>query len=230
MPESSPQYPLLILDSASTNISIGIRLNPSDAGVWYDSDEQAGISIFRGIEFCLKKSQTTFKDLSSILYCAGPGSMLGIRTAAMALRTWLHTAQSSLSIYQYKSLSLAAAERCLSNNSVPFTIVLDARRSRWHTLTITEQNWQENIQSITSEDLSQIQHEIFLPEGFATWTELSFPFQKCSYTPHLFADTSFLRKLAYKTTSPNVFMTEKPIYQKWDATIRAQTKPKIRDE
>jgi tRNA threonylcarbamoyladenosine biosynthesis protein TsaB len=224
VPETPPNYPLLILDTASANISIGLRISQSDTGTWYSSNEQAGKSIFRGIEYCLKKSRTQFKDISSILYCEGPGSMLGIRTTTMALRTWIHTVNSSLKIYKYRSLSLAAAELHLNNYPLPFTVILDARRSRWHTLTVANQDWREEIKYISSEDVSKIQNEIFLIEGFPTWAEISFSHQKCSYSPQLFSDHTLFQKLAHITISPNVFMTENPIYQKWDSTVKKPTK------
>ncbi|MBL4575227.1 MAG: hypothetical protein JKY51_03900 [Opitutaceae bacterium] len=224
MPKSPPQYPLLILDTASAKISVGLRLNQSDAGIWFNSDEKAGVSIFRGIQFCLEKSPIQLENILSIIYCEGPGSILGIRTATMALRTWIHTAASPLSIYRYKSLSLAAAGLGFNNTETsPFSVILDARRGRWHTLTTTQQDFLGEIKSIDSNQASLIPHTIFYPKGFPLKTSLPFTYQECDYTPSLLSNTALLEKIVQQTISPDVFITGETTYQKW--TPELTTKP-----
>src|SRR5256885_17025634 len=75
--------PLLVLDAASARVQVGV-LSAGDASRWETSNEEAGVGVFR----CLEKLAVRPADCGAWLYCDGPGSVLGIRTVAMALRAW----------------------------------------------------------------------------------------------------------------------------------------------
>src|SRR6267142_6499721 len=93
--------PLLILDAASARVQVGVwrRDGTSD---WQSSDEEAGIGVFRGIE----KLGVRVADVGAFVFCDGPGSILGIRTVAMALRTWVLLKPRP--VFGYSSLALVA--------------------------------------------------------------------------------------------------------------------------
>lgn len=67
------------------------------------------------------------QDLEAIAFCDGPGSVLGIRLAAAALRVW-RVARPGLAAYAFHSLPL------LASAAPGETIIADARRDTWHAI------------------------------------------------------------------------------------------------
>jgi hypothetical protein len=56
-----------------------------------------------------------FKDKLGIIYCYGPGSTLGLRSALTAINVWLRFSQEKLKVYCYSSLSMA---KCLAQSGI----------------------------------------------------------------------------------------------------------------
>ena len=75
--------PLLLIDAASARIQVGI-LGAGEPPRWSSRQEEAGIGIFE----CLDELGDEMDSVRSFAFCEGPGSILGIRTSAMALRIW----------------------------------------------------------------------------------------------------------------------------------------------
>jgi hypothetical protein len=51
--------------------------------------------------------QSGFVDKAGIIYCYGPGSTLGLRSALMAINVWNKFCEKRLKLYRYSSLSMA---------------------------------------------------------------------------------------------------------------------------
>src|SRR3954468_553528 len=75
--------PVLVLDAASTPIQAG-WLERSVGSRWQTSSLEAGIGGFTAVETL----KVDVNQAGAFVFCEGPGSILGIRTVAMAIRTW----------------------------------------------------------------------------------------------------------------------------------------------
>src|SRR4051812_19637711 len=118
--------PLLVLDAASARVQVGWfgGGDPIDAR-WESADEEAGTGVFR----CIERLGVDVNVARAFVFCDGPGSVLGIRTTAIAVRTWCALAPRS--VFSYHSLALVAES--LGRDGV--TVISDARRELWHALT-----------------------------------------------------------------------------------------------
>src|SRR5688572_29857032 len=96
---------ILVLDAASTQVAVGL-LQADESAIWVQSSDDASQGVFRGTESVLKKASFSLEAIDAFVFCAGPGSMLGTRTIAMTLRTWV--VLKPRPIYSYYSLTAAA--------------------------------------------------------------------------------------------------------------------------
>jgi tRNA threonylcarbamoyladenosine biosynthesis protein TsaB len=199
--------PLLLIDSASNRIQVGLFAADGTAG-WKSSTEEAGIGIFQSIEAL----GVGLDEVQAFAFCTGPGSVLGIRTAAMALRTW--NALIPRPLFGYSSLALVA--EALGRSDV--SVVADARRELWHRYQLGGE-----LIRVPVTDLSG---ELVMPEGFRHW---SVPPPGLASTPYLVKDL-FARAenapLFTETPAPDAFLHEEPSYVTWSPQIhRAPPKP-----
>src|SRR5690625_7970577 len=67
---------------------------------WIGSREVAGRSVFAGVQEIFKSERISLKNLSGFFFCEGPGSMLGVRIAAMAIRGWQTMLDAPLPIFE----------------------------------------------------------------------------------------------------------------------------------
>ena len=123
------------------------------AGVWRDgrwasfvrADGPAVESLFAITDGALRDAGVKLSELSGYIFAEGPGSVLGLRSAAMALRAWRVTpgvgekpvlAGCSLRL----AAALAAAERPAEG---PFTVFAASRRDRWNVLAARSEHREE---------------------------------------------------------------------------------------
>src|SRR5205085_2213208 len=92
--------PLLLIDAASAQVQVGWLERHEDG--WQHSAEEAGVGIFQAID-ALNRD---VGDAGAFVFCDGPGSILGIRTAAMAIRTW--NVLKPRPVFAYSSLAVVA--------------------------------------------------------------------------------------------------------------------------
>src|SRR5690349_20345122 len=94
--------PLLLIDAASTQVQVGWLPN-ADKPRWESSGEEAGVGIFRA----LAELGADLDSGGAFLYCDGPGSILGVSTAAITIRTF--NVLRSRPVLAYHSLALVAS-------------------------------------------------------------------------------------------------------------------------
>jgi tRNA threonylcarbamoyladenosine biosynthesis protein TsaB len=82
----------------------------------------------------LKKAHLKFTDIKSYAVCIGPGSMLGIRVSAMAVRTWATLYQRP--IYVWESLRLLAEHALEQGVKAPFAVINESRLKRWNFVSV----------------------------------------------------------------------------------------------
>lgn len=202
--------PLLVLDAASSRVQVGVLTRDGGAS-WEACDDEAGVAVFTGIE----KLGVKVSDAGAFLFCDGPGSILGIRTVAMALRTW--SVLKPRPFFAYTSLALVAHASGRSDLSV----IADARRDAWHHYRIGE-----GLRRIPTSALPT-DTQLVTPEGFRNWTPLPAAVRR---TPYSVAD--LLPRVAeldlfLPTDAPDAFLHEEPSYVTWTPQIHRAPAAKI---
>jgi tRNA threonylcarbamoyladenosine biosynthesis protein TsaB len=145
--------PLLVLDAASARIQVGV-LEPAGSARWAVSEAEAGVGLFLSLE-------SLAVDISSIgafAYAEVPGSVLGIRTAAMAIRTW--QVLKPRPAFAYNALAVVAEGLGEPN----LTIIADARRGLWHSFRLG--------QPPAKVPSAELGGPLATPEGFRQWEAL----------------------------------------------------------
>lgn len=191
---------LLLIDAASVRIQVG-WLSPDQPARWANSDEESGVGVFR----CLEQLAIQPANAGAFVFCDGPGSVLGIRTVAMALRTW--NVISPRPVFAYHSLALVA--EALGRPEA--TIIADARREAWHCVSIGS-----NLRRVPAAELTG---ELIMPDGFRHWSNLPPGVMRTSYSLADLLPQVADRDLFRATNAPDAFLHEEPSYATWTPQI-----------
>jgi tRNA threonylcarbamoyladenosine biosynthesis protein TsaB len=188
--------PLLLIDAASLRVQVG-WLERDRPPRWSAIEEEAGVAVFLGIETLGVRP----RDAGAYVFCDGPGSILGIRTVAMALRTWCALAPRP--VFAYHSLEVIAH----ALDRPDLHVIADARRDSWHCVTTSSP-----LRRIPTAELTG---ELVTPEEFRNWTPLPANVARVPYSletmlPHV-ADRDLFRA----TDAPDAFLHEEPSYATW---------------
>lgn len=192
--------PLLLLDAASGVVQVGL-LGAAGGDRWASSTEEAGIGIFRGLE----SLQFDPADVRAFAFCDGPGSILGIRSTAMALRTW--NVLQPRPVYRYCSLELVA--HALAQPGLQ--VIADARRETWHRFTAGGR-----LERIATADLAG---PLVMPAGFRHWSALPAGVTTTPYNLASLLATAGAADIFTATDSPDAFLHEEPSYKTWTPQI-----------
>ncbi len=206
---------ILVLDAASQSTQAGL-LRHGSPWIWHRTREEAGSGIFAGTETVLTEAGLTPGEIDAFVFCEGPGSMLGTRTIAMALRTW--QVLRPRPAYAYQSLAVAGRGEWTQKPRA-FAVIADARRDTWHVQPVGADGTLPPLQRVTANDLPA--GELVTPENFRTWAALSRPVATGSYDlaklfPAL-GDGHFF----HPSEAPDAFQHEAPQYRKWSATVHS---------
>lgn len=207
---------LLVFDAASSRVQVGL-LRSNNRAQWRDSTEEAGRSIFTCTEALLKADHLSLDRIGAFVFCEGPGSMLGVRTVAMALRTW--RVLKSRPAFAYQSLAVAGRLEWTLHGARKFAMVADARRDSWHCQAVAADGTMTSLRRVAAVDLPE--GEIVTPENFRTWSVPPRLFGSCSYDlGKIFAalgEGDFFREME----DPEAFQHEAPEYKKSPARIHS---------
>lgn len=192
--------PILVLDAATAVVHVG-WLDSTSEMQWSKSSEESGVGIFR----CLEQLQRPVADAGCFLYCDGPGSILGIRTIAMAIRAW--TVTHPRPVFAFHSLELVA----LFQGDPELTVIADARRELWHCA--------RTNRGLTRVPASELHGALAMPEGFRTWSALPPKFTAVSYDLPTMFPKSLDFDLVREVDSPDAFLHEQPAYATWKPQV-----------
>ena len=182
---------------------------------WEVSDDEAGVAVFA----CVEKLGVRIEDVGAFAFCDGPGSVLGIRTVAMALRTWHLLKPSPM----FAFTSLAVVAHAIGRADVG--AIADARRESWHHYQIGR-----GLRRVPSAEVATGSRELVMPEGFRHWSALP-----GNVTPVPYSLAELLPRVAEadlfeETTAPDAFLHEEPSYVTWTPQIhRAPTSESRRE-
>lgn len=212
---------ILVLDAVSTQVAIGL-LRAAESAIWAQSSEEAGQGVFHGTETVLKQAGLTLDAVDAFVFCTGPGSMLGTRTVAMTLRTWL--VLKPRPVYAYQSLAaLARAE--WSRQPHAFTVIADARRESWHVQSVAADGTLAPLQRLAAPELPA--GELLTPAEFRAWSVRPAGVTNRGYDlAAIFAHLGNA-DLFTPDSAPDAFQHDAPDYKKWSAQMHsAETAPK----
>lgn len=203
--------PLLLLDAASSRVHVGWLEGGKDAR-WESSPEEAGTGIFR----CLESLGFDPGAAGSFAFCEGPGSILGIRTVAMALRTW--GVLQPKPAFAYCSLALVA--HALARKEVG--VIADGRRDTWHHFQLGR-----GLRRVTAADFSG---ELVMPDNFRHWAPLPAGVVRVPYAPPELLPRVMDAEIFRRVDEPDAFLHEEPSYVAWTPQVhRAPGERRNRD-
>jgi tRNA threonylcarbamoyladenosine biosynthesis protein TsaB len=198
---------LLLIDSASARVQACLwTKGEAEPPRWRTSDTEAGTGVFECVEVLLTESGLRIADVNAFVFCEGPGSVLGIRTAAVALRSW-RVITPGAAAYAYQSLDLVA--RALDRPEV--NVIADARRDTWHVIRAGTP-----LQRIPS---AELRGELIMPEHFRHWTPLPAGLKTTSYDLSMLLPALSQADLFRAVTEPDAFLHEDPTYVTWTPQI-----------
>jgi tRNA threonylcarbamoyladenosine biosynthesis protein TsaB len=129
-----PPEPCLVLDGSAR---VGVRVGVLRDGRWSGEGvaaEGALEATFACAESALRAAGLTLADIRSFAVCVGPGSILGIRVAALAARAW--ATLEPRPIFVWESLAAVAHTTLGAGSPRPFVVALESRLKRWNTLVV----------------------------------------------------------------------------------------------
>lgn len=130
---SAPE-PCLVLDGSAR---IGVRVGVLSGGRWVGqglSPDGALEGLFGCVEAALAEAKLSLADIRSFALCVGPGSVLGIRIASLAVRSW--SALEPRPIFVWESLAALARSALAAGEQGPFLVAAESRLKRWHALEV----------------------------------------------------------------------------------------------
>lgn len=218
VPPDSPIPPILYVDAASPVVAVGLQTDPlPESTIWRHVEAKADVAMFQAAEELLRNSALAVADLRAIVFCEGPGSLLGIRLAAMMIRTWsILPRKHPLVVFGYRSLQLLAADLLDSGRRPPFRIITDARRQSWNVLAVSAEGEVEKITRVPAGELNADESPVFYPQEFRSWQPMPDLAQAVSYRPETIATFGATSGLLHPVESPDAFMTEMPTYKTWE--------------
>lgn len=209
---------ILVLDAASTRLQVGF-LRRDRPAIWRRAEGEAGKALFALTDACLREAELTLADVRAFAFCAGPGSMLGVRTVAMALRTWQTLAPRPT--FQFESLHLIALDLARAGHPRPFAVIADARRDSWHALEVHADATLAPLRRVPAAELAGATHDLWQPTPLRAWSPPPRVTRACDYdlapllAQHADAD------VFHVTSAPDAFQHEAPDYKKWSAQVHS---------
>ena len=198
--------PLLVIDTASMQVQVGV-FRRDQPPRWAEETDEAGIAIFR----CIDRLGINPADIEAFAFCNGPGSTLGIRTAAMSIRTW--TALAPRPVFQFGSLSLLV--HSLGRNGVG--AIADARRDSWHC-----QFLDAPLQRIPTPGLTG---DLVTPENFRFWSARPDFVKTTPYRVESMFNAVPSAAIFEAAPEPDAFLHEPPAYATWTPHIHRSPNP-----
>lgn len=204
---------VLILDASASTVQVGC-VGPGGTR-WESSNEEAGVAVFASVA----KLGLDLASVSAFIFCEGPGSILGIRTTAAALRTWQVLGPRPM--WTYSSLALLAA----AWTGPEVTFIADARRDSWHL-------WapQRGLRRVATTSLPA-DTAFATPENFRHWAPLPAGTRTVPYRLEALWDSARHADLLRAAPEPDAFLHEEPSYVTWEPKIhQAEAKSIIRPQ
>lgn len=204
---------ILLIDSSSTGVQVAVWHRHWEPA-WSTKIGEAGEQVFAAVDDVLARSGKKLDAIDAFVFCDGPGSVLGIRTAAVALRTW--RVLRTRPVYAFCSLTVVAQSLALTQNKREFAVIADARRDSWHHVDVDANGNFSPLKRIPSAALAGT---LYTPEGFRHWTQPPASLQIVPYSLAALLPPLIDIELFSPTAEPDAFLHEEPVYQTWTPQV-----------
>jgi len=190
---SAPE-PCLVLDGSAR---AGVRVGVLSDGRWMGqgiSSDGALEGLFGCVGAALAEAKLSLGDIRSFALCVGPGSVLGIRIASLAVRSW--AALEPRPIFVWESLAGIARSALAAGEKGPFLVAAESRLKRWHALEVGADGTQgapfeAEAAQLNASGLRVLASSEAAPAVLTSHVAVPPPW---SALPSFFAQTGFLRE------------------------------------
>lgn len=207
---------ILFLDASSPMVQVGILHQNKWIG-YFKSKEQVLQSLFQGVEVSLKMAGMELEEITSFAYCEGPGSLLGIRVVAMAIRGWIELEIfKDKEVYGYNSfeLSLELIKK-VYNYDGSYYVVSGARKGVWNILGSEENG---NVREIEDSELKKLRGDLwYFKQRKLSSEERDLDLREFDYNLENCAESFEEKELLRKIEEPDVLFVREQEYVKWDS-------------
>ncbi|MDQ8203311.1 hypothetical protein [Pelagicoccus sp. SDUM812003] len=221
MPSAQPNYPLLAIDTCSKLTWVGLKTDASSLLERSDGRDPSK-SLFPLVSEALDQAGLRLEELRSIVFCEGPGSMLGARTAVMTLRAWQGIGiPAANTVFAYHSLALGQAlctRSAWSDSSA--LVVSDARRNSWYGFPHPSSP-SSQIELFDNDAIeAETRRLVSFPE-FARWTKTKATLHELPYRPgELFSGDEY-REIIRPVEQAAPLALRPSDFKKWIPTIHS---------
>ncbi len=224
MPDTA--FPWLFLDASGVTARTGVWQNSCWLG-WQEGAAPALESLFAGTRAALAAAQTPWPELGGYLYVDGPGSVLGLRLAAMAIRAWqaddaARSQGEARPVYSAGSLPLAAALALAAGEKPPFTLFTDAKQGFWQIFEVASAEPEKYCAGAPREI-----PEAALPAGTLfhlparkAWQRAPERARALPVSLREHPEILALRHLFRKVETPAPYSAHRPEYKKWTGAAK----------
>ena len=210
----TPELPALLIDASGQSIATGVL---STKNTWLSYNELNGTALetlFKCIEKTLKNANAELYQIHSFICCVGPGSILGLRLAVMAVQTWARIHFRKAPVYTYNSLDFCIRTLQLDQIKLSGSILVsDWKKDAWHAVKLLEDQ-EYKLQIIDSDTLSSWSGAIFHLPQRKGWQDPPANCNTIRYQPKRIIECIDLGIL-HRTESIELFSTTVNNYKKW---------------
>lgn len=213
------QRSVLLIDTASTCVHVGL-LPARSRPVWWQAAREAGVALFEGVAALLTAAGADLESVGAVVFCEGPGSILGVRTAAMAIRAWQAAGSRPLPAYSYFGLELMASDISAAGGSHPFGVIADARRGCWHLVEVeTAGSGHGRCRRVPESAVAAYTGDLYLPDGFGARATPPRAVRSVAYLPPELWERCRAADLLQSAPQPEAFQYEDASYALWTPRI-----------
>ena len=183
--------PCLVIDGSARE---GVRVGVLADGRWVAESTVADGALEATTDLAaevLKKAHLKFTDIKSYAVCIGPGSMLGIRVSAMAVRTWATLYQRP--IYVWESLNLLAEYALEQGIKPPFAVINESRLKRWNFLVVKSPDTFECTKELELDEVNAMALPLVINHTVNPFSEAKVLDDVWSHLPKLFQKKNSLK-------------------------------------
>lgn len=219
IPEMTEQnkipYPLLVTDCSCPGARVGI-LAETGWLAYKNKAGETGAVLFEAVKEVLSETGLSLGQLAGFVYCEGPGSTLGIRINAMALRTWISLEDQPPLLFAFKSLEAAACLiRETESKEDAFAVFSDYRKESWNGCRSDQNGHFSPIEIIDLKSLESwqqdqyfVQQRIHSPGQPPKSKSLNYDLEPLGTSPRFI-------QIMEPREQPGVFQTTTPTFKKW---------------
>ncbi len=207
--------PLLLLEASGPRVQVGVW----DAGQWTafaSSDAPALESLTSLVAEVLGQAGIKLGEVGGFLYDEGPGAVLGLRLAAMTLRTWQALPEHrDAPVFAFGSLELAIAVLEKRGLRPPYALVTEAGLNRWLLLEKPDLNTPTDPHLVDARALAQVTGTLHHLAQRKQWKPLPREAEPFALDLAAFPELFLEPNLTHPVSQPTPLLPAAKDYVKW---------------